>query len=219
MLRAHPAIWRRCLGWAAVLPSLVLLAAACGGSTRPATTEHWAYDHISFSYPGTLAPGSLDLTKASAQTGCLCHTVIPPSGTPLKELHSESWRYNGDKHSGFAISIIDATNDAADVGTAADGSISGEGAASIASQLGLPVDPQSIAPYPATATSAGHHAATYLDAQNVTADNAPTVSQETWMVYRPVPHYLYVLTCQYTSGHRTEMKKVCQAIVGSLAVD
>jgi len=174
---------------------------------------------MSFTYPGELAPAPLALTKAAAQTGCLCHTVIPPSGTPLKELHSETWQYNGDKHSGVAVELIDTTNDVADLGTAGDAAMSNEAAASIASQLGLPVDPQSIAPYSPKRATVGSLPATYLSAQGVTATDTPTVAEETWMIYRPAQHYLYVLTCQYTSGHRTAMQQACQAIVDSLAVE
>lgn len=209
----------RLLSVVAALTSAALVGSACGGSSRPTPIEKWAYDGISISYPGTLAPGTLQLTKAAAQTGCLCHTVIPPSGTPLKEVHSQAWLYDGDKHSGVAISIIDATNDGADTGTAADGAISGEGAASIAAQLGLPVDPQSTAPYPTKAVTVAHHPATYFVAQGVTAEDAPTVTQETWMIYRPMRHDLYVLTCQYASDHGSGTKDACQAIVDSLAVD
>lgn len=215
----NPRIRLSFLSLAAVLTSIALLGSACSGSSRPIATEKWAYNGISFSYPGTLAPGTLELTKAAAQTGCLCHTVIPPSGTPLKEVHSQAWIYDGDKYSGVAFTIIDATNDTADTGTGADGVISGEGAASLAAQLGLPVDPQSTAPYPSRAVTIAHHPATYFVVEGVTAEHTPTVTQEVWMIYRPTRHDLYVLTCQYTSDHGTGTKDACQAIVDSLAVE
>jgi hypothetical protein len=212
---------RTVFGMGVLIGFLVVFATAgCGGGGQDdsATSHYWSYRNLSFSYPGSLSVGSVSLVTAGAQTDCICHAVLPPAGAAPQETHSDRLRFRGDSHSGVVIRVIQTPGSDSGPNATEAPSVTLDAARLLASQIGLPVDPQSQTPYaPKPATVAGRTSA-YLAVAKITSRDSPDVSQQTWFVPGADAGEVYVLTCQATKKNAGGIRRACQAIVDSLAV-